>query len=370
MQTNAFSKKNSHVRTKDVTAVAVVTVALAVCVAETLHPITPQAPTMLLALISPLALATHPVPPYTAALAQLPDRPFRGVALISQAGAIQWQYQQLAAADLPPRFVIGSLTKQITAAIVLREVDAGRAQLDAPVGKYLPQLDPAWRSQVTLRQLLDHTAGLTGEAGPPSTPPGSQFAYSNRAYDLLGHVAASSSGQSYEQLAKDVFRLCGMHSAAVQDQQPRQPGLQEQEDGALQPAKGATSVASGGIVASADDLVRWQACLHGGKLLSSASYRAMVTPSSQRPHRWGTLAYGLGLQISQADGLLEYSHSGYTAGYIATLSYYPASQTSMVVLESTSWRSSDIVRAFAPHDSLRALLRQHLQAPSATRPPG
>jgi CubicO group peptidase (beta-lactamase class C family) len=119
------------------------------------------------------------------------------------------------------------------------------------------------------------------------------------------------------------------------------------------------SRAESGIISTVGNLQRWNRCLHGVKLLKALTYRAMITPtpSAKRSHRWGVLGYGLGIQVSAREDLLELSHSGYVPGYISTLIYYPQQQVSVVVLENTAWLTSDISRVFSVHDRLREIIR-------------
>ncbi|MDQ3070791.1 MAG: beta-lactamase family protein [Acidobacteriota bacterium] len=240
------------------------------------------------------------------------------------------------------RFVIGSLSKQITAAIVMREVEAGRLALTGDV-----------------RGLLSHTSTGT-------------FAYSNVGYNTLGQMAERASGRRFSALAAELFTRCGMHettaagAGAVQDEAV---GYDEMTDGSLAPVNEAVtpaSVPSGGIVSTAPDLIRWNACLHEGRAVTPASYAEMTRASASRPQRWGQVDYGFGIQVSGCGGrgsggppcTTEYSHGGYVPGYIATLLYYPATKRSLVVLENTSWDAGNMTRAFAPHDAFRDQARQ------------
>jgi D-alanyl-D-alanine carboxypeptidase len=59
------------------------------------------------------------------------------------------------------RHRVGSITKTFTAAAVLQQVEMGRIQLDAPIGRHLPHLVPGERGRrITVRMLLNHTSGL------------------------------------------------------------------------------------------------------------------------------------------------------------------------------------------------------------------
>lgn len=57
------------------------------------------------------------------------------------------------------KFRIGSLTKQFTAAAILRLVDENKLRLDDPLVKYLPGNPASWE-KVTIRELLGHTSGI------------------------------------------------------------------------------------------------------------------------------------------------------------------------------------------------------------------
>lgn len=119
-----------------------------------------------------------------------------------------------------------SVSKQITAALVLREVDAGRIALDTPAVRYLPAFSGAGRERITVRHLLQHTSGLENmEAGPSDAdgmprvyrdasrpvgddaftrtctrpmvaPPGERFDYNNCDYVVLGALLRARTGRS------------------------------------------------------------------------------------------------------------------------------------------------------------------------------
>jgi CubicO group peptidase (beta-lactamase class C family) len=125
-------------------------------------------------------------------------------------------------------FRIGSSTKTFTGTVVMRLVEQGQLDLDAPVRRYLPNLqlaDEAVAARVTVRQLLNHSAGWLGHvlAGPARgddalakyvaalqqlpqlTPLGQVFAYNNAAANLAGYLVETVAGQPYEQVVQDVL---------------------------------------------------------------------------------------------------------------------------------------------------------------------
>ncbi len=122
-------------------------------------------------------------------------------------------------------FVIGSISKAFTSLAVMQLVEARRVDLDAPVQRYLPWFrvaDPQASAQITVRQLLTMTSGISG-GGALATftwtdqdegaldrhvrylaqvrmeqPPGQSFVYSNANYTTLGAIVQAVSGESYE----------------------------------------------------------------------------------------------------------------------------------------------------------------------------
>ena len=301
--------------------------------------------------------------------------PFSGIVLVAQQGKLLWNFSNKAAPLTAQRqFIIGSQSKQITAALVLQAVDQQRLALTDPLSKFLPEQRERFGDAITIKHLLEHSSGLGQGGTAPISAPGSTFAYSNAGYDLLGQVLERIYGEPFAAQAARLFRRCEMaHSFAPSALQltSKAPllvaGITER---AGQLVAAPLDVAfsnnpSGRLVSSAGDLIGWQHCLHQQALLTAASYRQMTSPQMLRPHRWGALGYGFGLQISKADGLTEYSHSGFVEGYISTTLYYPQFATGLVLLEPLSLDPADITRAFYYHDQVRLALRTQLLAAGA-----
>ena len=126
-------------------------------------------------------------------------------------------------ADPTTTYRIGSVSKQFTAALVLRLVDRGRLSLTDPVGRHLKGLRPEWNA-ITVEQLLNHTSGLArdymqvaraaenlgGDAliamaarDTLVTKPGTVHAYSNTGYMLLGVLIEKVAGKPYGVVLRD-----------------------------------------------------------------------------------------------------------------------------------------------------------------------
>lgn len=123
-------------------------------------------------------------------------------------------------------FQIGSVSKIWTASAVMRLVDAGAVDLDAPVRTYLPTLqvgDEDTGARVTLRHLLDHTSGIEGDVFDdtgrnddaldrylalladlrPSFALGETWSYCNAGFAIAGRIIADHAGSTFEQAIRD-----------------------------------------------------------------------------------------------------------------------------------------------------------------------
>ncbi|TAE47311.1 MAG: class A beta-lactamase-related serine hydrolase [Bacteroidetes bacterium] len=262
-------------------------------------------------------------------------------------------------------FAIASLSKQMTAVLVLKEVEAGRLRLHDPLATYLPELPESWADSVTIHQLLSQTSGIVERGKPLRFRPGTNFAYSNTNYNLLGDLVARSSGQSFDTLALAFFRSCGLRHtfpAALCPNPEKLSGYSENESGNLDPEAdlcARLAAPSGGMISNARDLAAWNRLLHGGRLLTDSSYQYMTQPYGSRSHRWGPLGYGYGLQISP-DG--ELSHSGYVPGFISTMIYDPESRITLILLENIAWDADDMGRTFFFHDEVRKILYRQISS--------
>ena len=233
-------------------------------------------------------------------LVQLGDTDFSGIVMIDDGGELGLSTYGYADAnanvgiDEHTVFDIGSLTKQFTGAALLRLEMDGLVSVDAPLDQYLPELTSPL-AEVTLHQLLTHTAGLPDAIGDDyeaidratyleramaqAAEPG-EFRYSNTGYSLLGMVIESVSGVTYEQYLHDVlFEPAGMDSTGyvLPDWKSKSIAIGYDGDTALgtpneQPWADDGPYwnlrANGGILSTADDMRRWHKALRKDDILS------------------------------------------------------------------------------------------------------
>lgn len=288
-------------------------------------------------------------------------------------------------------FEIGSITKQVTAAAIVRLAEAGRLGLDDPIGAHLPAL--AERAPgVTLRHLLSHTSGLsrawavadlTAPSSPqvvvdslavraPESAPGARYAYNNNGYILLGLVIERVTGAPWARHVRDaILAPIGLAAIAPCDEVPaerraagyvhatRGPATAERA-----PSHHATvTYAAGQLCATAADVARWQHALASGRVVSEAGWRAMTTAptlASGRPSR-----YGLGVELGTIGGLGYLAHSGATPGFLVEGGRVPEAELGVVVLTNGVYAGS-LVSQLA-HAVARAAL--DLPQPAVARLP-
>jgi CubicO group peptidase (beta-lactamase class C family) len=253
-------------------------------------------------------------------------------------------------------YKIGSVSKQFTAVLLLKQVERGRLALTDSIGRHLTTgLRPEWRS-LTIEQLLNHTAGmpldLTREGRPGDEvsadtmiawaardtmrfAPGTRFAYSNPGYLLLGALVEKLYGRPYgAALREEIARPLGLRTLGWCTDPGKDPlvatGHSYAGPGKNEPAEYAhpsKSLGAGGLCASAGDLAAWNRALHGGRVLSPTSYAAMTTP------RGAAKRYGFGLYVQPAPwGAPVMYHLGGIMGFSAENAWFPAESLSVTVL--------------------------------------
>lgn len=320
-------------------------------------------------------------------------QPFSGSVILLEEGKPQLELQKGEGISQDSRFVMASLSKQITVTLILQALDAGKLDLNLSLNHYLfgdaegnnkalkgtvaganlsaDALNSSrYDERITLHQLLTHTSGVDKLGKANRFEPGSQFEYSNFGYSLLGQVLEKVNHQSFaEQVAQFAtrYQLNGLSAelGSIETIRTKVPslavGLQESEviapadlvlDEALLPA--------GGLIASAPAYAAFQHLLHSGKLMSAKSYQRMTTAYTEIQFLWPNMRYGYGVRINKDDGLVEYSHTGYLSGYMSMTLHYPEFNLDLVMLENLSLNLNDRARVFELHNQIRQIIRSQL----------
>jgi CubicO group peptidase (beta-lactamase class C family) len=266
------------------------------------------------------------------------------------------------------RFRIGSLTKQFTAAAILRLAEDGKLNLNQSLHHYLPDY-VRFAKDINIKQLLQHTSGLANytddehrykyrlndavtldevveelRKDPPLFTPGESFYYSNTGYVLLGRIIELVSGKSYaEYLSEQFFQPLGMKDTifATQAVIPNAVSGYFSRKGQQWQAAGIDMIwphASGSLVSSVQDLVKWNQALYKHKLLSEESLKLMLTPAvlnnGKAADFYGS-ATAMGIFVEPVLSTKVYAHSGQINGFNSYLLYHPDSDVTVVVLANT-----------------------------------
>src|SRR6185436_19191370 len=245
--------------------------------------------------------------------APLRDRRFSGTVLVTRQGRVlvRKSYgladRERAIPNTPDTpFMIMSVSKQFTAALILRLAARQRLDLNDPVSDYLADWPAEW-NEVRIRHLLSHSAGTDidttyfwliahhpeywpdpAEPRPPyepralAAPPGTKFVYSNVGFTLLSRIASIAGGKPFDALMRDeVLTPLGMsHTAPERGTRiaGRARGYRRTEDGfALSEQKTIDIVGAGDLVSTVDDLAKWDAALDDDRFLPAPLRAAMFT---------------------------------------------------------------------------------------------
>ena len=275
------------------------------------------------------------------------------------------------AANKDTMFRIGSVTKQFTAAAIMRLAEQGKLSLDDDAGKYLPEV-PLKGHAVTIRQLLNHTSGIPnytdleawGRVIPleltheqvlalvKETPfdfnPGEGFAYNNTAYHMLGMIIEKLSGVSYAQYMQDEFftplRLgrtrCDSNSTLMKN---RAQGYTLQDGKLVNDLPFGTSqpFAAGTLLSTGEDLVKWSMALASGRVVKPESLAQMSTPTVL-PSGENT-RLGLGMEIDECEGRRLFRHGGLIFGFNAMLLWLPDEDVHIAVISNGQPLRSSVI---------------------------
>lgn len=248
-------------------------------------------------------------------------------------------------------FKIGSITKQFTAALILKLAEENKLSINDSISHYLTGLN--YSSSVSIRDLLNHTSGIPNyyffsdyqkfknlkqkksdmynriKNKPLEFEPGSRYKYSNSGYYLLGLIIEKVTGKSWENVLDDYIL------------QPLQLEKTKANWEGIDIAKGykwngkrlvncdsivpEVPYAAGSMVSTLDDLQKWESALLNG-FISQEKLDEMTTS--------GLNDYGFGLWIDDDEGTKRIWHTGGIDGYRSMMTYYPERDLNIIILTS------------------------------------
>lgn len=292
-------------------------------------------------------------------------------------------------------FRIGSVTKMITGAMAAEMAVKGTLDLNAPISRYVPQLDGRRVGTVTTRQLLSHTAGWLDNAIPYGrmgegalgevmdevgdtlfiTDPSRIVSYSNPGFSMAGYVIERAGQQRYGSLAESIIlRPMGMPhatfrplAAMTRDFSQGHVGGPNSPAGIVRPfTENTAQWAAGFLMASAQDMARFaiavmaDGMLDGSRVLSSDAVRLLTTGVAPIPGD-SAAKYAFGLMVSGQPGRRVWRHGGSINGFDAMLTMYPDLELAIVVHDN---------RGGSPLSGIETLVHEAVsgEAPRAPAP--
>jgi CubicO group peptidase (beta-lactamase class C family) len=263
----------------------------------------------------------------------------RGDRMVHCAGFGTADREARIAATCDTVYDVMSITKQFTAAAVLKLEMMGELRVTDPIGVHLGPV-PADKRGITLHHLLTHTAGLpeglgddyeavsrepmltAALASPLVSAPGAGFHYSNAGYSVLAAIIEKASGLGYEQfLATHLFAPAGMTStgyrlprwdrsqvAVEYDAGGESRGRPDEHpwaaDGPHWNLRG-----NGGILSTARDMFRWHRALTTDSVLSASAREKLFSPYTRVPGSPASYAYGWDV-LDTDDGRIAWHDGG------------------------------------------------------------
>ena len=303
-------------------------------------------------------------------LKQAADFGFAGVVLVAVDGKITFQ-KSYGMADQDKKipnnittvFDIGSISKQFTAAAIVKLEMQGKLKTDDSITKYLEGV-PEDKAQVTIHQLLTHTAGFPEYSGgdyekserdetiarilkvPLAFKPDSAYSYSNAGYSVLAAIIEKVSGQNYESfLNENLFKPVRMtqtgyvipkfdkatlpHGYVLGKDQKTPLDHLWSEQGPYWNLMG-----NGAILSTAEDLFKWYQALLDTMIFSVEAKKKMFTPNLNN--------YGYGWDIGQTNYGQTIGHNGGNDfGFTAHLRWFPEKKVCVIVLSNSGYYFDD-----------------------------
>ncbi|MBP7556863.1 MAG: beta-lactamase family protein, partial [Chitinophagaceae bacterium] len=265
------------------------------------------------------------------------------------------------------KFMLGSVSKPLTATLTLIQVQKGVISLDSTIDSYLPEFTNKPAAKVTIRQLLAHTSGMpdydvvsdffprisrqkyTREEYvkvyidlPLAFKPGAQYGYSSWGYFTLGYIMERVTGKSYSDLmVQDIFEKAGMSNSGsyyhTQIVANRATGYDYSFGGFTSAdfRDQTNTMGTGDLYSTVEDLFKFHLALSNNTLLNKELTNQMFMPGIA-PARYGFGWFNQPFKYTATDSVASNFHLGMTEGFISFIRRIPATNSMVVILCNSS----------------------------------
>jgi CubicO group peptidase (beta-lactamase class C family) len=259
-------------------------------------------------------------------------------------------------------FNVGSITKQFTAAVILKLQEQNKLNVSDKINKYFSDFRNG--DKISVEHLLTHTSGIFNYTDdkvfmqtlatkpitrekmmavfkdkPLKFVPGSDWEYSNSNYILLGYIIEKVTNSTYEAVVQDlIFKPLKMESTGFDLKTLDSPNqakgyivYSNQDSKESEEFDPTVSYAAGAMYTTPRDLNKWLNAIAAGQVISKASLNKAMTPYKNN--------YGFGNYIYTLNGKTVIAHGGLTFGYTAYLGRVAEDDIHIIILNNIVNRS-------------------------------
>jgi CubicO group peptidase (beta-lactamase class C family) len=265
------------------------------------------------------------------------------------------------------KFMIGSVSKPLTAVLTLIQVQKGLLSLDKTIEEYLPEFSDKPAAKVTIRQLLSHTSGIPNYDiikdffprisrqnfsredyikvfmdSALAFAPGTHYAYSSWGYFTLGYIMERVTNKSYAQLmADDIFKKLGMTNSGsyyhTQIVANRATGYDYSFGGYTSSdfRDQSNTMGTGDIYSTVENLFKFHLALSNNSLLNKELTAQMFTPGIELA-QYGYGWFNKQFKYTPTDSIASNFHLGMTEGFISFFRRIPSTNSMVIILCNSS----------------------------------
>lgn len=288
-----------------------------------------------------------------------------GSVLVAQKGKIIYEkgfgYRNAEAKmpnDVNSIFQIGSITKQITAAVIMQLQQERKLSVQDKLSKYFSGFPNG--NKITIENLLTHTSGIHNytndtilvgtsdvtrhyssremievfKSYPPDFEPGTKWSYSNSGYSLLGYIIEKVARKPYEKVVRErIFEPLGMENSGfdftnLSSSNKAKGYFSLVEKPIPAPIVDSTiAYSAGAVYSTVEDFYKWESAINSNKILKPESWKTVFTPYKNK--------YGYGWAIDSLYGRLTTSHSGGIHGFSSYILRFPQDEVAVIVFDNT-----------------------------------